>query len=134
MDQKTIINELNFKTARSSGPGGQNVNKVSSKVILIFNINESNGLSQVEKTRLTKKLSSKLTADGVLNLSCEETRSQFKNKELAIKKLFSTLKESLIIPKKRISTKPTKASKKRKLDSKKHRGAIKSLRKNPKVD
>lgn len=91
MDQEIIINELTFKTARSSGPGGQNVNKVSSKVILYFSLQESQGLTESEKTTILTKLSSKLTSEGTLIISCEETRSQLKNKELVIKRLITIL-------------------------------------------
>jgi len=131
LDKDTIINELTFKTTRSSGPGGQNVNKVSSKVILSFNLQESQGLTESEKATILTKLSSKLTSQGTLVISSEETRSQLKNKELAIKRLITLLSNSLIIPKKRIPTNPTKASKKRNLDTKKQRSNIKNLRKKP---
>ena len=134
MDKSILEKELSFKTARSSGAGGQHVNKVSSKVILSFDLENSEGLNTREKRLLKKALSSRLTNDGIINLSCEESKSQYQNKGLVIKRFFSILKKGLIVPKRRIATKPTKASKRRNLDEKKHRGQTKSLRGKPKLD
>lgn len=134
MDKNFITKEFDFKTARSSGAGGQHVNKVSSKVILSFNIELSKGLTQSEKRLLKKSLATRLTSEGVLTISCEETKSQFQNKDKVIKRFFEIIKKGLIVPKRRVATKPTKASKRRKLDAKKQRGQIKSLRKKPKFD
>ncbi|MAS52016.1 MAG: aminoacyl-tRNA hydrolase [Flavobacteriales bacterium] len=134
MDKSILIKELSFKTARSSGAGGQHVNKVSSKVILSFDIDNSEGLNMREKKLLKKALASRLTTEGILNLSCEESKSQHQNKDLVIKRFLSILKKGLIVPKRRIATKPTKASKRRKLDDKKRRGQTKALRNKPKLD
>ena len=134
MDKSTLIKELSFKTARSSGAGGQHVNKVSSKVILSFDLENSEGLNFREKRLLKKALASRLTKDGILNISCEESKSQHQNKDLVIKRYLGILKKGLIVPKRRIATKPTKASKRRKLDEKKRRGQTKSLRGKPKLD
>lgn len=134
MDKSTLIKELSFKTARSSGAGGQHVNKVSSKVILSFDVENSEGLNAREKRLLKKTLASRLTNDGILNISCEESKSQHQNKDLVIKRFLSILKKGVIVPKRRIATKPTKASKRRKLDEKKRRGQTKSLRGKPKLD
>jgi len=133
MDKTILIKELSFKTARSSGAGGQHVNKVSSKVILSFDIENSEGLNMREKKLLKKALASRLTTEGILNLSSEESKSQHQNKDLVIKRFLSTLKKGLIVPKRRIATKPTKASKKRNLDDKKRRGQTKALRNKPKL-
>ena len=82
MDSDKIIAELNFKAVRSSGAGGQNVNKVSSKVVLSFDLFNSQCLSDDEKTVLSEKLKTKLTSAGMLILNCDEDRSQLKNKEI----------------------------------------------------
>ena len=87
MNKEGIIQELKFKAVRSSGAGGQNVNKVSTKVELSFDLEKSTNLSEIEKNRLLKKLAHKLTKEKELILQCEETRSQHKNKELVIKKI-----------------------------------------------
>ncbi len=131
MDKEQIVKELTFKYVRSSGPGGQNVNKVASKVLVFFDINNSDGLSNHEKEMIISKLSSRLTKDLVLILECEETRSQLRNKEKVILRFFSLLKKTCFIAKKRVATKPTKSSIKRNLDQKKRRGELKKDRKKP---
>ncbi|MEC8832899.1 MAG: aminoacyl-tRNA hydrolase, partial [Bacteroidota bacterium] len=95
MDKKQIHRELQFKAMRSSGAGGQHVNKVSSKVELTFNIQESAGLSDREKQRILLKLQSRLTNDGALVLHCDEARSQHRNKDLVVKRFFEILKNAL---------------------------------------
>ena len=134
MDKDIVVKELSYKTARSSGAGGQHVNKVSSKVILSFDLENSEVLNTREKRLLKKALASRLTNGGILNLSCEESKSQHQNKDLVIKRFLSILKKGLIVPKRRIATKPTKASKRRKLDDKKRRGQTKALRNKPRLD
>ncbi len=119
MNQDQIITELQFKAIRSSGPGGQHANKVSSKVELTFELNTSNGLTEREKKRVQLKLDSKLTNDGVFILQCDESRSQHKNKQLVIKRFFKLLEKSLIIPKPRKKSKPTRSSIEKRLKGKK---------------
>ncbi|WP_281541695.1 alternative ribosome rescue aminoacyl-tRNA hydrolase ArfB [Maribacter aestuarii] len=119
MDSERILKELQFKAIRSGGPGGQHANKVSSKVELTFDITNSTGLSEVEKSRLKLKLSSKLTKDDTLVLQCDETRSQHKNKELVIKRFFDLTKKALIVQKRRKKSKPTRSSIEKRLRSKK---------------
>lgn len=131
MDKKQIHRELQFKAMRSSGAGGQHVNKVSSKVELTFNISTSQGLSDREKQRILLKLQSRLTQDGALILQCDEARSQHRNKDLVVKRFFDMLKNALIIPKKRKATKPTKTSKEKRLKSKKKTAEKKISRKRP---
>lgn len=128
------INELQFKAIRSSGAGGQHVNKTSSKVELTFDLQNSEALSEKEKELLKTKLQSKLTKTNVLILFCEETRSQHKNKELAIQRFLSLIKTNLIIPKKRKTTKPSRASLKRKAENKQRNSVKKELRKRPKLE
>lgn len=131
MDKKQIHKELQFKAMRSSGAGGQHVNKVSSKVELSFNIPDSKGLSEKEKQRILLKLQSRLTNDGVFILQCDEARSQHRNKDLVVKRFFDLLKKALIVPKKRKPTKPTKSSKEKRLKSKKITAEKKMSRKRP---
>lgn len=129
MNSENIIKELQFKAIRSSGAGGQHVNKTSSKIELTFDLDSSASLSEEEKILLKTKLSSKLTNENVLILFCEETRSQHKNKELAIKRFLSLLKTNLVRPKKRRPTKPSIASIKKRLESKKKVSEKKNNRK-----
>lgn len=129
-----LIKELIFKTARSSGAGGQHINKVASKVSLFFDIPNSKELTQEEKTILIKNLGSRLTKDGVLNLSSSESRSQHRNKELVIKRFVDVITTAMITPKKRKSTRPGKASIKKRLHDKQHQAAKKNLRKKPDTD
>ena len=119
MNQEQILNELQFKAIRSSGPGGQNANKVSSKVELSFQIAASDGLTERQKKRLLLKLGNKLSKEGVLILQCDESRSQHKNKDLVIKRFFKLLEKSLIVPKARKKSKPTRSSIEKRLKSKK---------------
>jgi len=131
LDKKQLHRELQFKAMRSSGAGGQHVNKVSSKVELTFNISESEGLSDREKGRIFLKLQSRLTNDGTLVLQCDEARSQHRNKDLVVKRFFDILKNALVVPKKRKPTKPTKSSKEKRLKSKKITAEKKAARKKP---
>jgi ribosome-associated protein len=133
--QKAIIRpEITFKAVRSSGAGGQHVNKVASKIMAFFDIVNSQGLTEYEKSTLQKKLAKRLTKDGVLQVNAEESRSQFRNKALATERLFNLLTENLVRPKVRKATKPTKGSKLRKQKSKKIQSAKKTLRQKPKMD
>tara|TARA_R110000737_G_scaffold285235_1_gene291788 strand:- start:134 stop:598 length:465 start_codon:yes stop_codon:yes gene_type:complete len=119
LNKDQILTELQFKAIRSSGPGGQHANKVSSKVELSFEPNTSNGLTEREKKRIQLKLDNKLTNDGVLILQCDESRSQHKNKQLVIKRFFKLLEKSLIVPKPRRKSKPTQSSIEKRLKGKK---------------
>ena len=134
MNSETIIKELSFKAIRSSGAGGQHVNKTSSKIELTFDLENSTSLSNSEKEFLKIKLSSKLTNQNVLILFCEETRSQHKNKELAIKRFLSLIRTNLIRPKKRRPTKPSKSSILKNTEKNKRNSLKKILRKKPKFE
>jgi ribosome-associated protein len=129
--QRDFISELKFKATRSSGKGGQNVNKVSSKVEVSFDIPNSFLLSDEEKSILLTKLASKLTLDGVLKITCQEDRSQLVNKQTAVEKLNLIIKKALTPVKKRTKTKPSKASKERRLKTKKVVSDKKELRRKP---
>jgi len=134
MNSTEILKELQFKALRSSGAGGQHVNKVSSKIELTFDLDNSLALSEKEKDLLKIKLQSKLTKEHYLILFCEETRSQHRNKELAIKRFLNLVKVNLIRPKKRKPTKPSRASIKRKAENKQRNSLKKALRKRPNLE
>jgi ribosome-associated protein len=131
LNSKAIIQELQFKAVRCSGAGGQHVNKVASKIELFFDVTNSSAISDDEKTLILKNLKSKLTKDNVLILSCDESRSQHKNKELVIEKFLTLIVNSLKIPKKRKATKPTKSSIDKRIEKKKNLALKKALRKKP---
>lgn len=134
MNREQLLTELTFKAVRSSGAGGQNVNKVSSKVVLTFNILKSQGLSEEEKTLLATNLNSRLTSENVLILNCDEDRSQLKNKEIVTKRFFELLKKGLFTPKERKATKIPKAAIRKRIKDKKSLGEIKKSRRKPDLD
>ena len=119
ISSELLLNELEFSTSRSSGPGGQNVNKVNTKVTLRWSVKDSALLTPGEKELLLQKLSSRLTTEGVLLLSAQEKRSQLQNKEEVLLKFDQLLKQALFKKKKRKATKPSKSSKQSRLDKKK---------------
>lgn len=134
MDFNTIIQECDFKAVRSSGAGGQHVNKVSSKIELSFSLINSNGLTENEKNRLLEKIANKISKDSVLVLTCSESRSQHKNKELVVKKLLTILKNGLVISKTRLKTKIPKSVIRKRLKTKKRISKKKVNRKRPPID
>lgn len=133
MEKEKIISELNFKAVRSSGSGGQNVNKVASKVVLTFDLNNSEALSNEEKQIIKSKLASRLTLDSVLILNCDEDRSQLKNKEIVIKRFLEIIKKGLIIPKIRKATKIPKSVIRKRIKDKKNTSEIKKTRRKPEL-
>ena len=134
MNIEKLIKELNFKATRSSGAGGQHVNKVSSKIELFFDVENSVEFSEEQKKLLLKNLVTRLTKENILLLTCDESRSQHKNKELVIKRFLEIITQGLIIPKKRKPTKPSKASVRRKAENKRKQGLKKSMRKKPNLE
>lgn len=126
--------EIVFSASRSSGPGGQNVNKVNTKVELRFNIPNSNLLSDSEKEILLEKLKNKINKEGDLILVSQEERSQIKNKEKVLQKFYELINEALTPPKKRKPTKPSKARKEKRLEEKKITSEKKSQRKKPEIE
>ncbi len=129
--KEQLVNELSFATSRSSGPGGQNVNKVNTKVELRFLLAQSKVLTEEQIQILTIKLESQLTSDGELLVISQATRSQLKNKEDAIEKFIELLEKALKPRRKRLATRPSGASVLKRLDSKKQLSQKKNLRKKP---
>jgi ribosome-associated protein len=126
--------ELDVRVSRSSGAGGQHVNKTSSRVEIFWNIAESRSLTDDQRSRLLAKLASRLTGTGRIRIVASEMRSQSRNRELAEKRLAETLRRALIIPKKRKPTRPTRAAKEARLDSKKRQSHKKSERRRKSFD
>lgn len=134
METEKIITELTYKAVRSSGAGGQNVNKVSSKVVLSFDLQSSKALSEEEKELVLMKLSSRLTSENILILNCDEDRSQLKNKAIVTKRFLALLKNALIVPKIRKATKIPKSVIRKRIKDKKNISEVKNNRKKPNLD
>lgn len=128
-DEIKLKAELKFRTSRSSGPGGQSVNKVNTKVELLFNVLDSAVLSLDQKNIISDKLSNRINTDGVFAISSDETRSQLKNKELVISRFIHLLNVALTPVKKRKATKRSKASVEKRLRNKKYQSDKKKNRK-----
>ncbi|PVX45455.1 ribosome-associated protein [Flavobacterium sp. 103] len=131
MEIQTILSEVKYKAVRSSGAGGQNVNKVSSKVVLTFDLSSSQGFSQEEKLLLEANLQNRLTADLVLILNCDEDRSQLKNKEIVTKRFLEIIKKGLHVPKERKPTKIPKSVIRKRIKDKKSLSVTKQNRRKP---
>jgi ribosome-associated protein len=129
MKAAIVTSELNFKAVRSSGAGGQNVNKVSSKIVLIYDVATSQGMDEEEKKLLQTKLKTKISQENLLILTCDEDRSQFKNKKIIIKRFFEMLAKALAKPKVRKATKISKGANEKRIQEKKKAGEIKAGRK-----
>lgn len=134
MELPILYRELAFKAVRSSGPGGQHVNKTASKIELSFSIATSEAFTEIEKERLVEKLKNRISQDGILSLQCGETRSQHRNKAIVIERLVHLLKDALTVAKPRKKTKPSKSAIERRLRSKKGNALKKTNRKPPNID
>lgn len=134
MNQAQLIKELQFKAIRSSGSGGQHVNKVATKVELQFSIESSDAFSNEEKVRLQKTLASKLNKEGFLVMQCGETRSQYRNKEILKKRILALIQFHLRPKKIRKKTKVPHSVKLKRLQMKRKNADKKANRKKPKLD
>ncbi len=123
--------ELGFKTTTSSGKGGQHVNKVSSRVVLKFNVYKSELLSKEQKGLITSALGKRLDTNGNLQMSSQKTRSQHQNKTLVIERFYTLLENALLPETERIATKPTRGSKIKRIKKKKHMAEKKQRRQKP---
>lgn len=133
MTLEDLLSEVSYKAVRSSGAGGQNVNKVATKVILQFSIDNSQMLSEEQKEKLREFLKTRLDKNGVLTLSSSESRSQFRNKTLVDRRFLDMIEEGLKEDKERIPTKTPKAVKQKRLKNKKIQSEKKANRKKPEV-
>lgn len=129
MNFEAILKEVTFTSVRSSGAGGQHVNKVATKIQLSWEVKNSNCFSEMEKERIMLKTASWINEEGILRISSQNSRSQFSNKKDALQKLFTILENAFKEPKKRIATKIPKVVKEKRLQSKKHLSELKKLRK-----
>jgi len=128
-----LITEASFRTSRSSGAGGQHVNKVSTRVELRFDIQASSWLSDEQKSRLMEKLASRITGQGELLLVSDKTRSQYKNKEDCIERFKELLNQAFKPVKKRVPTRPSKASRLKRIEKKKQLSQKKEQRRKPDI-
>ena len=126
---KNFQHELSYKTSRSSGSGGQNVNKVETSVTVLWKVEDSTVFTESEKERILLKLKNKINAEGILQTTVSESRTQLQNKKIATEKIQELVNKSLIVPKKRIATKPSKAKVEKRLESKKKLSEKKENRK-----
>ena len=130
--RECLIREVEYRTSRSSGPGGQHVNKTESRVELLWSPQESNCLTEEQKMLVASRLGSRITDEGVLILASEKYRSQHRNKADVTERFFDLVTSSLVPVKKRRPTRPTRSSVEKRIRSKKIRGDIKrSRRKGP---
>jgi ribosome-associated protein len=127
-------NELDVRVSRSSGAGGQHVNKTSSRVEIFWNVLASRALTDEQRERLQEKLASRLTTEGSIRVVASDMRSQSRNRDLAEERLADLVRRALVVPRKRKATKPTRAAKEARLESKKLRSHKKSLRRDKSFD
>jgi ribosome-associated protein len=126
--------ELDVRVSRSSGAGGQHVNKTSSRVEIFWNVLGSRALTEEQRARLREKLSSRLTTEGSIRVVASDMRSQSRNRDLAEERLTDLVRRALVIPRKRKPTKPTRAAKEARLESKKRHSRKKSDRRDKRFD
>lgn len=133
MFKEQLLTELTFKATRSSGAGGQHVNKTSSRVELYWEVRVSQAFSSEELDRIKEKLAHRITKEGVLQLASENSRSQHKNKEDVIKRLLALLEVAIVPPKVRKKRRPSKMAKLKRLKAKKQHSEKKANRKKPNI-
>jgi ribosome-associated protein len=131
LQERKLEDECVFNATRSSGPGGQHVNKVNTKIELRFDVNKSTRLSDEEKQTIITRLTQKISEDGTLIITAQDSRSQFKNKQTAIKKFYQLLEDALKKKRKRIPVKIPTVQKEKRLEEKKQRAEKKAMRKPP---
>ena len=134
MDAVLLKSELSYKYVRSSGSGGQHVNKVSSKAELYFNLEESSIFNEIEKQKLSEFLNNRLNKDGVVVLACDESRSQFRNKAIVTQRFLNLIAEGLKEQKKRRPTRIPRSAKRKRLHSKRINSEKKVNRKPPTLE
>ncbi|WP_299102339.1 alternative ribosome rescue aminoacyl-tRNA hydrolase ArfB [uncultured Winogradskyella sp.] len=134
MDTSLLKSEITYKYVRSSGSGGQHVNKVSSKAALYFDLKNSNALTEEEREKLSEFFNTRLTKDGVLMLACSDSRSQFRNKALVTQRFLELIKEGLKEDKIRIATRVPRSVKKKRLKNKRINADKKANRKRPIIE
>ncbi len=126
--------ELDYEFARSSGPGGQNVNKVETKVTLKFVVADSSALTDDQKRRVSEGLANRITKDGVLRVTSQRHRTREANRHAAIGRFIELVDDALAVRTPRKKTRVSRAAKRRRIEGKKKRGQVKRLRKPPKID
>lgn len=128
MIPKDFSRELIFKTVRSSGAGGQNVNKVETSVLVKWSVELSELFSEEDKQRIREKLQNRINSEGILQLQVSDKRTQLENRKIAINRILEIVNAALVVPKKRFKTKPSRASQERRIDQKKQNSERKSRR------
>lgn len=123
-----LIEEITFRTSRSSGKGGQNVNKVETRVEAMLNVTGSNALTPAEKQLLALRLRNRISKEGILAVDCQESRSQVRNKQMAVEMLLRLIHRALTVQKRRIATKMSAGAKQQRMNQKRQQGEKKARR------
>lgn len=126
--------EIEVRASRAGGPGGQHVNTSSSRIEAVWSVTSSRALTEAQRALLLKRLASRLDSSGCLRVVCQEHRSQLRNKEAALTRLGEVVRRALVVPRTRKATRPTRASKERRLTQKRQRGSVKQNRRRPPQD